>query len=403
MRFWVLALAVGLWLETSSKTEAGARCCRKCPQRVQRDPMGCCPQKWCQPKKRISPGRKALREVRPPAAAKRCLAGQVASRETRWNCCWPGQEWDVATARCTGIPQCPEGMTARGDGCDPGCAEGMIVLSGQCCWPGQAWSDEAGRCVGKRQCPPGTVLADEACVEEAPAARRVDLPGGAYLMGPRAEKVTVAPFSMDRTEVTVGAYAACVAAGQCSAPAKEALCNWGVPGKGKHPVNCVSWPQAAEYCAWVGGRLPTEKEWEWAARGATAGRKYPWGDAEPDGQLCWKRLSTDEKRARGGTCAVGTHPLGASAQGIQDLAGNVAEWTASDYGAEQRVIRGGSWSSEEPREVETAHRRWDSLTSQYATLGFRCVTSREVAKPQTSPTGHFSTVETSSPEATRGR
>jgi formylglycine-generating enzyme required for sulfatase activity len=267
-------------------------------------------------------------------------------------------------------------MMAKGSGCDPGCDEGMIVLSGQCCWPGQAWSDEAGRCVGKRQCPSGTILAAEACVEEAAVVEMVDLPGGTYKMGPRAEVVTVAPFSIDATEVTVGSYAACVGAGKCSAPAKEALCNWSARGKGKHPMNCVSWHQAAEHCAWAGKRLPTEEEWEWAARGATAGRKYPWGENEPGNQLCWKRLAGDEKKVRGGTCAVGEHAPGASAQGIQDLAGNVAEWTASDYGAEQRVIRGGSWSSEEPKLVEAAHRHWDAVTSQYATLGFRCVKSR---------------------------
>ena len=86
--------------------------------------------------------------------------------------------------------------------------------------------------------------------------------------------VSVKTFFIDRTEVTVSAYAECVRAGECSKPSTGGYCNWGERGREKHPINCVDWNQASKFCAWKGKRLPTEAEWEKAARG-TDGRKYP--------------------------------------------------------------------------------------------------------------------------------
>lgn len=95
--------------------------------------------------------------------------------------------------------------------------------------------------------------------------------------------VTVAAFCMARTEMTVAEYDACVAAGRCTAAGAlhNPHCNTGMSGRSNHPINCVDLAQATAYCEAQGARLPTEEEWEYAARGAE-GRRYPWGSAAPD-------------------------------------------------------------------------------------------------------------------------
>jgi len=129
----------------------------------------------------------------------------------------------------------------------------------------------------------------------------VAVPAGAFTMGADdgsdaekpAHKVGISkPFFIDKTEVTVAAYKACVDAGKCTVPSVHRpdiaedevlkfapMCNYGTPGRNDHPVNCVDLGQAAAYCDFIGKRLPTEAEWEYAARG-TDGRKYPWGNDE---------------------------------------------------------------------------------------------------------------------------
>lgn len=161
-------------------------------------------------------------------------------------------------------------------------------------------------------------------------------------MGDRRDAVTVQPFCMDVTEVTVASYAACVLAGGCSAHGtwsaypwstnSNGECNYCVIGRGNHPMNCVDWNQAGDYCKAQGKRLPTEEEWEWAARGGTEGRTYPWGKAAPASQLCWGD----------GTCPVGSFPKGDAPGGIHDLAGNVQEWTFQ-YAQDYSIARGGGW------------------------------------------------------------
>jgi len=158
-------------------------------------------------------------------------------------------------------------------------------------------------------------------------------------------EVAVAEFRMDLTEVTVAAYRACVDAKKCSAPDTfHAACNWGRAGQDRHPVNCVTWDQAREFCNWAGKSLPTEAQWEYAARG-TDGRTYPWGNDEPTNRACWLR------REWRGTCEVGSFSPGDSPFGVKDMAGNVFEWTESHYSenyskprdVDARVIRGGTW------------------------------------------------------------
>lgn len=161
----------------------------------------------------------------------------------------------------------------------------------------------------------------------------------------------VAGFEIDATEVTVAQYRACVRAGRCSHEHVDGdphtslrpSCNYGKPGTGSQPINCISWYQARAYCAWVGKRLPTSAEWEYAARG-TDGRRYPWGNVRPDAlHICWRRPA--------GTCRVGSFPEDSSAFGVLDMGGNVAEWTASRPNGNrcrsklrsERVVRGGDW------------------------------------------------------------
>jgi formylglycine-generating enzyme required for sulfatase activity len=188
----------------------------------------------------------------------------------------------------------------------------------------------------------------------------------------------VAGFCLDLTEVTAEAYAACVAQGRCTAaglsePNRQGRerCNAGVKGRGQHPINCVGWAQAGAYCKAQGKRLPAEAEWELAARGGGAkANRFPWGDAEPVGQLCWRR-------AEQGTCPVGSHPQGDSALGFKDLAGNVEEWVEDRYGSVQpdRVTRGGGFPQDDAGLLCAGCRSWSGPEEQDDRIGFRCASA----------------------------
>lgn len=141
--------------------------------------------------------------------------------------------------------------------------------------------------------------------------------------------VAVKAFRIDRTEVTVRAYGLCVDAGACEAPDRNGVCNWGVTGRAEHPINCVTWFQARDYCAWAGRRLCSEAEWEKASRG-TDERKFPWGDGQPNCELAV--MNTNQGTGCGvyTTWPVGSLPAGASPYGVLDMAGNVWEWVEDD-------------------------------------------------------------------------
>jgi len=202
------------------------------------------------------------------------------------------------------------------------------------------------------------------------------VPADTFTMGDeknkdKAGKVTVAAFCMDKTEVTVEAYAACVNSNGCIESAEGGFCNRGVAGREKHPVNCVTWPNAEAYCKAYGKRLPTEEEWEYAARG-TDGRLFPWGDKDPSDQLlCWNRHGAGKPNS---TCPAGSFSEGESPFGIQDLAGNVYEFTSSllSQNGTQRVGRGGAWGSSMPPLVRSAHRTGYADNASHGDLGFRC-------------------------------
>lgn len=221
-------------------------------------------------------------------------------------------------------------------------------------------------------------------VERTPTcpAGMVTVPGGSFWLAIRRRTVTVATFCMDVTEVTAGAYAACVRTGACTewhvtgddsagkTPDRRFIpdpaCNYGV--RPSHPMNCVDWAQSAAYCSAHGKRLPTEAQWQWAARGGPEARTYPWGSAKPGTQLCWSGV---HKRA--GTCPVGATPAGDAPGGIHDLAGNVYEWTSTPYPRNCpgcMAACGGSWYQSTVAITDCATPPADDHDAQW---GFRCV------------------------------
>jgi len=214
------------------------------------------------------------------------------------------------------------------------------------------------------------------------------VPAGAFLMGSEAadadpderpsRMLALDVFWIDRVEVTSDRYRRCVDAAACTQPVGAAF---GDASRGDHPVTIVSWAQALTYCRWVGKRLPTEAEWEKAARGVD-GRPYPWGFV--------LELDRANFGYTMGTAAVGSDVRGASPYGVLGMAGNVWEWTSSLYrpypydasdGREDleargaRVNRGGSWYYGAPY-VRTSYRATaDHLYRRIADLGFRCASS----------------------------
>jgi formylglycine-generating enzyme required for sulfatase activity len=225
----------------------------------------------------------------------------------------------------------------------------------------------------------------------------VSVPAGVFAMGssdsdPQAaddEKpqhtVYLEAYWMDQTEVTNRMYAVCVQAGMCRSPgqssSKTRLFYYGESRYDDYPVLYVSWEDAKAYCQWAGRRLPTEAEWEKAARG-DGGRLFPWGDTPPTPGL----LNYDNQV--GDTTQAGSYPLGASPYGALDMAGNVSEWTADWYderyyavspalnpigplSGTYRVLRGGSWFSS-GRAVRAAFRLWNLPDLRSDGIGFRC-------------------------------
>jgi formylglycine-generating enzyme required for sulfatase activity len=171
-------------------------------------------------------------------------------------------------------------------------------------------------------------------LDEAPAGM-LWVPGGRFVMGcddqgepdeHPAHEVTVASFWLDATEVTNAAYSECVEASACRPHSPLNAAHNGYDDRSfrrpNQPVSGVSWDDASAYCHRLGKRLPTEAEWERAARGDD-GRRYPWGNEPPDPERA--------VFGTGATSDVGSHPLGRGPYGHLDLAGNVWEWIADEY------------------------------------------------------------------------
>ena len=207
------------------------------------------------------------------------------------------------------------------------------------------------------------------------------LMSGGTIEVPGSAARTIDSFCIDRTEVTVKDYAACVKSKQCSAASPKG--NWSASSteqqkvynqscnggdKVNHPVNCVDWSQATAFCDSLGKQLPTEAQWEWAARGRTERWPFPWGKEPPDNHLCWSQFG---KRA--GTCVVGSYARGDSPWGVQDLDGNVREWMRGEPADTTREYCGSDWTDTK----ESFHSLGYCLTApsnaNSGFIGFRCV------------------------------
>jgi formylglycine-generating enzyme required for sulfatase activity len=239
--------------------------------------------------------------------------------------------------------------------------------------------------------PPPNPEAGDIWTRPADGMEMVYVPAGTFLMGsdpeedPEADNdefpqhgVTLDGFWMDRTEVTNAMYEECVADGDCSPSALSDDADYNGP---EQPVVGVSWNDAEAYCEWAGGQLPTEAQWEYAAR-EEDGRLYPWGDESPTCDL-----------AQFGGCSGRTVPVGSfspegdSPFGLADMAGNVWEWTGSAYepypydpddgresisGTDVRpVLRGGSWFNGD-FSVRAANRFDFVPANRNYFVGFRC-------------------------------
>jgi formylglycine-generating enzyme required for sulfatase activity len=257
-------------------------------------------------------------------------------------------------------------------------------------------------------------------------AGTIKIPGGSFFMGSDeglpmekpAHQVSLDPYCIDEFEVSVEQYKACSDSGRCKRASNsnewekitdkerkafDPLCNIRDPvGKSTHPINCVDWEMADKFCHEQGKRLPTEAEWEFAARGPD-GRKYPWGDDDPAaghlnacGKECvaWGLKNGIEEKAMydvddgfANTAPVGSFPKGASRYGVKDVVGNVWEWVADYFGeygreelkdpkgpatGEERVIRGGGWNGSYASWVRPTFRYKDAPSKRSYGIGFRC-------------------------------
>jgi serine/threonine-protein kinase len=218
------------------------------------------------------------------------------------------------------------------------------------------------------QAPPGTVY----------------VPGGTFMMGRDggdqyerpAHPVTVGPFFVDRYEVTNEQYGKFVRETN-GRPPRAWAGGWYAPGAGHRPVTGVTWDDADAYAKWAGMRLPTEAEWEFAARG-TDGRRYPWGDE-------WRAGLANADGASRDVVDVGSYAGGESPFGASDMVGNAWEWTADDLAPYPRgrlpvqvsravkVIRGGSFDEDRTQATATYRAFLGENDRNNKKTGFRCV------------------------------
>ena len=229
-------------------------------------------------------------------------------------------------------------------------------------------------------------------------------PGSPYFSGAEgpAHKIYLSAYSIYLTEVTNAMYQACVKEKACPKPAKfnsrTVTDYYGNPQYANYPVIYVNWVSAQSYCVWAGGKLPSEAQWEKAARGDDE-RLFPWGDTPPakdQVNLCDTHCAEPGNSgplldSYPDVAPVGMHPLDSSPYGVLDMAGNVHEWvidwkdgyTSYEYknpkgpaSGSRRVFRGGSWIDFSPEELRTVVRASLNPNESFDTIGFRCVVNQ---------------------------
>lgn len=240
-----------------------------------------------------------------------------------------------------------------------------------------------------------------------PQTDQIRIPAGSFTRGcpnpalcPGYEAVATVvlskDFLIDKYEVTVGQYRRCVDAGGCTVMTDfpklppSLPCNYIIPGRDLHPMNCLTWDQARGYCQWLGMDLPTEAQWERAARGATDDRAFPWGDEYPTCDQANITLLPFERCVGATTSSVGLHPAGATPEGCEDMIGNVEElvldWFSNDYytmassrvdptgpaTGSNRLARGGAFGVALPVYDRSRQIPQNAPKNE---VGFRCVTN----------------------------
>ncbi|MCK5690181.1 SUMF1/EgtB/PvdO family nonheme iron enzyme [Myxococcota bacterium] len=321
-----------------------------------------------------------------------CAAGELAcpdstctegSSSALCGDCPVGFIWNDVS--CEDIDECTE----QSDDCDP--AQGICTNT-----------EGAWLC----SCEEGFELDSDGatCIEWFPDLPWVAIAAGSFDQGSLVEtdeqpihSVSVPAFEILKTEVTVEHYALCVDHAACSVPdasTADDSFNWGDDGpkldRLDHPINYVDWFQATAFCAWAGGRLPSESEWEYTARSEGQDIIYPWGDT-PD-PSCDYTVMLDGICDTGHTMPVCSKVAGNTAQALCDMAGNVWEWVEDwahitytdaptdgsawiEPAGSNRVIRGGSLDHSGADYFRTAVRTWDLPIFRKSHWGFRCAKS----------------------------
>ena len=301
-----------------------------------------------------------------------------------------------------GHEECDDGNTVSGDGCSDQCkievcGDGIVDPPTENCDDGN--TNPGDGC--SAQC---RIELDWGCGGEPSTCTRseldwVSIDAGTFEMGEdRSDArpihtVTVPTFLMTRTEVTFKQYKVCVDAGSCTAPEMWAgEVDWDDPSIREWPATTLNWTQARAYCRWAGGDLPSEAQWEYAARSEGQAVSFPWGNAEANcDHVVAQGCSTT-----GATMPVCSKPDGNTQQGLCDMAGNAREWIAdlywTDYAgaptdgsarmevprmsAQDRVVRGGSYLTNLNQalyELSATARDSESPNTGASDLGFRCV------------------------------
>lgn len=287
-------------------------------------------------------------------------------------------------ATCATGDECPKGTSCSQGWCNPPGVPGSACAAGGD--GGEGPSD-------------GALPLDDA---GRPADDMIEVPAGPFTMGcagppddqlcypdEQQHEVTVSAFELDRREVTQQAYALCVADGACPEPASIyhdplAHPNW--------PAVAIDFPMASAYCEWLGKRLPTEAEWEKAARGGSDLRVYPWGNTVP---VCGVHAVYASGDCTADPAPVGSLPAGMGPYGHDDLAGNVWEWVNDWYDSAyyemspsddpqgpasgtQKILRGGGFQSGDARFLRVSNRNNvlpDDTSARAPTHGVRCARS----------------------------